>query len=86
MNLSVNDLGIIFIGGFSGFIGSLIDSILGGSLQFSGLNEKTGTISNKPGPYVKHIAGYNVLTNNQVNLISGLITSLSVPYLTSLFF
>lgn len=74
---------IILIGTLSGFIGSLIDSILGSCLQYSGINTKTKSIANLPGPNIKHISGYNILTNNQVNLVSSFITTLLIPYLYS---
>lgn len=72
---------MILIGLLSGFIGSLIDSIIGSTLQYSGINEITKLIHNHPGPNIKHIAGYNILSNNQVNLISSLIITLSMPFL-----
>ena len=54
---------IIIIGALAGFVGSLIDSVLGGFLQYSGINEKTCKISNEPGDDIKHISGYNLLSN-----------------------
>ncbi|CAB3261323.1 unnamed protein product [Arctia plantaginis] len=71
---------IIILGGFSGFLGSLIDSVLGATLQYSGLN-KEGQIVTHSSLAVKHISGRNILDNNSVNLISTVIMGLLIPTL-----
>ncbi len=76
----------LLVGALSGLVGSMIDSVLGGLLQFSGVDETTGRISNEPGQNVKHISGLNMLSNNQVNFISSLITSVCVASLTGQLF
>ena len=73
---------VLLVGAFSGLFGSMIDSVLGGLFQFSGVNETSGRISNEPGQNVKHTAGFDLLSNNQVNFVSSLITSVCIPYLT----
>ncbi|CAK9799453.1 Transmembrane protein 19 [Anthophora quadrimaculata] len=69
---------IIIIGGIGGLFGSIIDSILGATLQYSGINEK-GIIVEHPGKGVKHISGRQVLDNHSVNLLSSVITALTLP-------
>ena len=77
---SSSQLPLVLIGTASGLIGSLVDSILGGYFQYSGLDMKTLRIVENPGPSVEHISGYNMLSNNQVNLLSCLVISFIVPY------
>ena len=80
------DLHPSFSGGISGFLGSLIDSIMGATLQYSGLNQKTGAIiesPGKPGDTVTHITGINLLDNHEVNLLSSLFTAILIPVITS---
>ena len=75
-----------FSGGISGFLGSLIDSIMGATLQYSGLNQKTGAIvesPGQPGDTVTHITGINILDNHEVNLLSSLFTAIMIPVITS---
>lgn len=69
---------IILFGGLSGLIGSFIDSILGATLQYSGVN-KAGQVVNHSSLAVKHVSGINILDNNSVNLISTVIIGLLMP-------
>ena len=72
---------IIFIGALAGLFGSIVDSFLGATLQYSGYHEEDQVVLSKPGPNVRHISGLNVMTNNSVNFVSSLITSLFMPLL-----
>ena len=69
----------VTIGGTAGLVGSLIDSILGATVQYSGYSEKLGRIVHSPGPGVTHISGLDVLDNHAVNFVSSLITAVVVP-------
>ncbi|XP_064545810.1 transmembrane protein 19 [Drosophila montana] len=71
---------IIFFGGLAGLFGSLLDSVLGGLLQFSGINTH-GKIVDAPGKGVRHVSGLRILDNHSVNLISTIIIGVTMPLL-----
>lgn len=71
---------LIIFGGIAGLLGSIIDSLLGASLQYSGL-DSNGRVVEHPGPNVKHISGTRVLDNHSVNLISSILTALIMPFI-----
>jgi len=69
---------IIIVGGIAGLLGSLCDSILGATLQYSGLNESRKVVEH-PGKGVRHICGKQILDNHSVNLLSSIIMALTLP-------
>ncbi|XP_042207277.1 transmembrane protein 19-like isoform X1 [Homarus americanus] len=69
---------IIFVGAIGGLMGSVIDSVLGATVQFSGIDSE-GKIVERPGEGVIPICGSNILDNHAVNLISSLLTALFLP-------
>ena len=77
----VDQLELVLVGAASGFLGSLVDSLLGATLQFSGWSEKLGRVVSSPGPSVTHVAGADVLDNHTVNFLSSLITAILIPAL-----
>lgn len=75
---------LIVIGTMAGLVGSIIDSIIGATLQFSGYENSTGKIVSKLRPGVIRISGSEILDNHSVNLISTLLTALVTPYFSRL--
>jgi uncharacterized protein (TIGR00297 family) len=74
--LDARPLAYILFGTVLGTIGSMIDSFLGATLQVTYFDEAKKVISaNSSKRNAKRIAGLDILSNTQVNLVSVLITS-----------
>lgn len=72
---------IILLGGIAGLVGSVIDSLLGATCQFSGQTED-GFIVENPNEAVKKISGkFRILNNHSVNLVSCILTAVLIPSL-----
>eukprot|EP00112_Aurelia_sp_Birch-Aquarium-sp1_P008998 Seg2007.7 transcript_id=Seg2007.7/GoldUCD/mRNA.D3Y31 product="Transmembrane protein 19" protein_id=Seg2007.7/GoldUCD/D3Y31 len=72
---------IIVLGCIAGFTGSVVDSILGATMQYSGFCEKERKVVSRPSKDVKHIAGRDILDNHLVNLVSSASTGILTSFL-----
>lgn len=69
---------IIIIGGVAGLFGSLVDSLIGATLQYSGI-DKEGKVVETPSEEVNYISGLRIFDNHSVNLISSILTGIVMP-------
>ncbi|KAI5094241.1 transmembrane protein 19 [Silurus meridionalis] len=70
---------LVVYGATAGFLGSLLDSLLGAVMQYSGYDESTGKVVNAEAPNVRWICGKPILDNNGVNLFSSVLIALILP-------
>lgn len=71
---------VLVIGAGAGVFGSLLDSVLGATVQFSGYCSERKKMVSKPGPTVTRVSGWNVLSNSMVNFVSAVTCALIVYY------
>jgi uncharacterized membrane protein len=75
----------LLLGVVAGVVGSLLDSVMGATLQYSGLDAASGKVYNRPvkGLSLTRIAGKDWMSNSAVNFWSATITALAAMICTA---
>ncbi|XP_075351751.1 transmembrane protein 19 isoform X2 [Mycteria americana] len=79
LEMSAPQWPIIVFGAAAGLLGSIVDSYLGATMQYSGFDQNIGMVVNHQTKDSKHISGKPILDNNAVNLFSSIIVALALP-------
>ncbi|KAF4792398.1 Transmembrane protein [Turdus rufiventris] len=79
LEISAPQWPIIVFGAAAGLLGSIVDSYLGATMQYSGFDQTIGMVVNHETKDSKRISGKPILDNNAVNLFSSVIIALVLP-------
>ncbi|KAM6386761.1 transmembrane protein 19 isoform 3-T4 [Alca torda] len=85
LEISAPQWPIIVFGAAAGLLGSIVDSYLGATMQYSGFDQNIGMVVSYQTKNSKHISGKPILDNNTVNLFSSIIIALVLPSMSWFF-
>ncbi|KAI8073249.1 integral membrane protein DUF92-domain-containing protein [Gongronella butleri] len=69
------DWSLVLVGAAAGLGGSLIDSVLGATVQQTLYSKDKKRVVEHKDASAEHVSGWNVLDNHQVNLVTSLLTA-----------
>jgi uncharacterized membrane protein len=75
----------LLMGLIAGVNGSLLDSVMGATVQYSGLDAASGKVYNRPvkGLSLTRISGHDWVSNSAVNFWSATLTALAAMVITA---
>ncbi|NXI73678.1 TMM19 protein, partial [Anseranas semipalmata] len=79
LDVSAPQWPIVVFGAVAGLLGSIVDSYLGATMQYSGFDKNIGMVVNYQTKDSEHISGKPILDNNAVNLLSSILIALVLP-------
>ena len=74
---------VVLVGLLAGLLGSLLDSVLGATIQYSGVDDATGKVYNKPsavlpgGRKLRQVAGHDWVSNSTVNFATATLSAVA---------
>mmetsp|Transcript_27780 Transcript_27780/g.57114 ORF Transcript_27780/g.57114 Transcript_27780/m.57114 type:complete len:126 (+) Transcript_27780:3-380(+) len=72
---------LTLVGFLGGLGGSLLDSLLGATVQATYYDNEQNKIVKRPGPNVNRVGGWSFLSNEMVNVMSTAMTALAAALL-----
>ncbi|XP_073183871.1 transmembrane protein 19 isoform X2 [Lepidochelys kempii] len=79
LDISAPQWPLVVFGAMAGLLGSIIDSYLGATMQYTGFDKRIGMVVNYQTKDSKHVSGKPILDNNAVNLFSSVVIALLLP-------
>ncbi|XP_074868921.1 transmembrane protein 19 [Carettochelys insculpta] len=79
LDISAPQWPIVVFSAMAGLLGSIIDSYLGATMQYTGYDKRIGMVVSHQTEDSKHVSGKPILDNNAVNLFSSVVIALLLP-------